>query len=302
MTRVTASLFFKEFEAEAIERIKKFSKIAELMGFDVALGFSGGKDSQVIYDLAIRSGIEFKAYFNHSFESSVTRMFIRKYYPDVIVRRDHNFGFIENIYKNHGGLLPTVEMAYCCSDYKHNQKYVDECSIVGVRRQEGFKRKKRTVVELKNKTILKKNKNLINDYFEERCQSIGVKSVIQLKPIVDWHEEDVWSYIKKYNLPINPDYEKFSRVGCIVCPKANFTRNSISLLENPGLVNAFIRARERGHLAIDWIITTDNVDYQNDKVYYICRWLNHSFRSFTKKQQKLYEKVREIYDKKFIKQ
>lgn len=34
------------------------------MGFEVCLGFSGGKDSQVCYDLCKRSGIEFKAYYN----------------------------------------------------------------------------------------------------------------------------------------------------------------------------------------------------------------------------------------------
>ena len=32
-----------------------------------------------------------------------------------------------------------------------------------------------------------------------------------------------------------------------------------------------------------------------DKCYYICRWLNHSFMPFTKKQETLYEKVKEKY-------
>lgn len=40
----------------------------------------------------------------------------------------------------------------------------------------------------------------------------------------------------------------------------------------------------------------DNKDYSNDKVYYICRWLNHSFMPFTAKQEKLYLKFREKYD------
>lgn len=53
------SLFAEEIEQTAIERIQKFSKIAKAMGFEVRLGFSGGKDSQVCYDLCKRSGIEF---------------------------------------------------------------------------------------------------------------------------------------------------------------------------------------------------------------------------------------------------
>lgn len=45
------NLFAEEIEQTAIERIQKFSKIAKAMGFEVRLGFSGGKDSQVCYDL-----------------------------------------------------------------------------------------------------------------------------------------------------------------------------------------------------------------------------------------------------------
>lgn len=43
----------------------------------------------------------------------------------------------------------------------------------------------RTAFEIKNKTLLKKNKTLIDDYFEEHCQSTGTASTIQLKPIMD---------------------------------------------------------------------------------------------------------------------
>lgn len=100
------NIFQQEIENQAIERIQKFSKIAEKMGFEVCLGFSGGKDSCVIYDLCLRSGISFKACFNHSFESNTTLKFIRDNYPNVIFRRNHKFGFIENIWKNHKGLLP----------------------------------------------------------------------------------------------------------------------------------------------------------------------------------------------------
>jgi len=295
-------LFSNEFEQEAILRIHKFAKIADAMGFDICVGFSGGKDSQVIYDLCLRAGIDFKAYFNHSFESSITIKFIKECYPDVIKRRDHKFGFISNIWENHGGMLPTVHMAFCCDDYKHNRKYVDKCSIVGVRKAESFKRKGRTTFEAKNKTTLKKNKELFNDYFEENCQSVGVSSVIQLKPIIDWSDQEVWDYILKYNLPINPEYKNGKkRVGCIVCPKANFTNNANALIAHPKLIDAFINARQRGMekggLNIDWEIKCENADYSDDKCMYICRWLNHSFMPFSKKHEALYKKVKAEYEK-----
>ncbi len=192
-------------------------------------------------------------------------------------------------------MLPTVQRAYCCADYKYNRKYVDQCSIVGVRKAESVQRSKRTAFEARNKTILRKNKALINDYFEEHCQSVGTASTIQLKPIIDWTETSVWDYIKKYDLPVNPEYENISRVGCLVCPKSNFTRNYKSLLDHPKLIDAFILAREK-RKDIDWIINGEKVDYSNDKPYYICRWLNHSFMPFSPKQNELYRLVRERYD------
>lgn len=90
-----------------------------------------------------------------------------------------------------------------------------------------------------------KNKHLVNEYFVETCQSVGTASVIQLMPIVDWTDGDVWDYIHKYNLPVNPEYEHSRRVGCIVCPKTNFTSNYIGLLKYPKLIDAFILAREK---------------------------------------------------------
>lgn len=289
------NLFQKEIESEAIERIRKFSVIAASMGFDVSVGFSGGKDSQVVYDLCKRSGIQFTAYFNHAFESQTTLQFIRQYYPDVIWRRDHNFGFIQNIWCNHNSMLPTVEHAYCCEDYKHNPRYLDNASIVGIRREESNTRKKSKTFEVKNKTLLKRNKALFNDYFTDECTGISAKSLILLKPIVDWTEDDVWSYIRIHQLPINAEYITHKRVGCIVCPKANFNSNSYSLLMYPKLIDAFIKARLK-NTNYDWIITSDSKDYSDDKPYYICRWLNHSFRPFTKRQYALYKLVRVKYN------
>lgn len=139
-------LFDEQFEQEAIERIRKFERLANKMGFEPVLGFSGGKDSQVCYDLCKRAGIKFRAVFNHCFETAETMRFIRKYYPDVEWRREVKQGFFENIRVNHNGYLPTVELSFCCVDYKHNPHYVDDASIVGVRREESAKRAKRQVL------------------------------------------------------------------------------------------------------------------------------------------------------------
>lgn len=282
------------YEQQAIERIQKFARLAKKMGYEVVLGFSGGKDSQVCYDLCKRAGISFRAKFNHSFESSITLNFIRKYYPDVEWRRVVKQGFLQNIKENHNGMFPTAEAAFCCVDYKHNSHYVDNASIIGVRKSESAKRSNRRVLETKNKTLLKKNKDIIYDYFSEQCVASGAPSEIQLKPIVDWNDDDVWNYIHKYNLPINPEYNDFKRVGCIICPKANFNSNYKTLINYPKLIDCIIKVRDNKEY--DWIIKSDKKDYSDDKFYYVCRWLNHSFRPFTKRQLVHLEEVRCAYN------
>ena len=159
-----------------------------------------------------------------------------------------------------------------------------------------MERKKRKLLEVKNKTVLNRNKQLLDDYFEEHCQGIESPNIIHLKPIVDWSDTDVWDYINSHNLPINPEYQLQNRVGCVVCPKANFNTNYIFLLNHPKLIDSFIKARQKANHPIDWIITSENKDYEHDKCYYICRWLNHSFMPFTKKQYMYYMKVKQAYD------
>ena len=291
---ISNNLFLDEMEQIAIDRIQRFARLAGKMDFEVCLGFSGGKDSQVVHHLCKRANITFKAFFNHCFESNVTRQFIREHYPDVIYRRVVKEGFIRNIAKNHHGFLPTAYAAYCCEDYKHNPKAVDEASITGVRRAESAKRATRTTMSVKNKTTARKNRMLINEYFQENCQSTGTASVIQLLPIVDWTDSDVWSYIHKYNLPVNPEYKYSKRVGCIVCPKKNFSSNYRMLLKHPKLIDAFIRAKEKGFP--DYRIKKDGSNLANNKCLYICRWLNHSFMPFTKKQEQYYKLVEQKYN------
>ena len=135
------------------------------------------------------------------------------------------------------------------------------------------------------------------NYEPNNCRFVD--SFVQLNNTtrnVNWTDKDIWDYIHRHNLPVNPEYKTFKRVGCIVCPKANFSSNGISLLKYPKLIDAFIKARIRGGKRIVWTITYDGIDYSDDKPYYICRWLNHSFMPFSKKQEELYKQVREKYN------
>ena len=290
-------MFAEEMEAKAIERIRKFDSIAQALGFQIVVGFSGGKDSQVVYDLCERANISFTAYYNECFESPTTKRFIAENYPKVIKRRYYKVGFLQNIEK-HKGLLPTPLFAYCCENYKHNPQYIDNAVVTGVRAYESLKRRESKAFEVKNKTFLRKNKELF-DIFADKCRGIGSPTEISLKPIVDWTDDDVWSYIFRHNLPINPEYHYTNRIGCMICCKCDIMRNAFYLKKYPKLIDAVIRERERASLQnekVDWVITSDSRDYEDDEVYYVCRWLNYNFSPFSKKQQLVYEEIRKVYD------
>jgi hypothetical protein len=64
-------------------------------------------------------------------------------------------------------------------------------------------------------------------------------------------------------------------------------------MKYPKLIDAVINARNLPKN--DWDITSDNKDYSDNKIYYVCRWLNHSFMPFTKKQEELYKEVEANY-------
>jgi len=38
-----------------------------------------------------------------------------------------------------------------------------------------------------------------------------------VRPIMIWTDKDIWDYHKKFNIPINPFYEKMPRNGCMPC-------------------------------------------------------------------------------------
>ena len=136
---------------------------------------------------------------------------------------------------------------------------------------------------------------MIYSFFDTSCVASGAASEIQLKPIVDWSDEEVWDYVKRHNLPINPEYKNARRIGCLICPKADFSSNYRALYRWPKLIDCVIKTREKRE-DIDWIITSDGQDYADNKPLYVCCWLNHSFRPFTKKQSELFEKVISNYN------
>jgi len=198
----------------AIERIKLHRPRD---GSLIWLGFSGGKDSQVIYRLAEISEVPFEAHYNITgVDPPELVYFIRKNYPEV--KRDlPEKTMWKLIVENH--FPPTKRIRYCCRYLKerHGQGVV----MLGVRSQESSARKDRRVFE----TCFKDEKKHY------------------LNPIIDWTERDVWSFLKDQKLLYCSLYDRGrKRLGCLMCPQKPLKQRLIDAKEYPKFYQAYLRA------------------------------------------------------------
>jgi phosphoadenosine phosphosulfate reductase len=187
------------------------------------VAFSGGKDSIVVYDLVKRSGVPHIAH-NHftTVDPPEVTEFILENYPEVIRVRPRNsmFKLIEQ-----KGFPPTRVIRYCCERLKEVSGRGKEGIIVtGVRAEESMKRRNYKIYD----------------------QSKSNKKVMYLHPILDWTTEDVWDYIKKYNLKYPILYDLgYTRVGCIMCPLQTTKGILMDKERYPKFYKAYLRAMGR---------------------------------------------------------
>lgn len=216
----------------SIMRIKEFNEIANKMhpdGYQVCV--SGGKDSTVITDLAIKS--EVRCHFIHnltSVDAPETIYYIRSefrrlkemgYKAEIEIPRDKNgkqitmwSGIVENG-------IPSGNMRWCCDKLKEPSG-VGKFIILGIRREEGKRRNRRGVYEVGGKRR-ESRIYIMTDTEDKRrlIEKCNYRRKFISNPIIDWTENDVWEYIRQKKLSYNPLYDEgYKRVGCIGCPLA----------------------------------------------------------------------------------
>ena len=70
-----------------------------------------------------------------------------------------------------------------------------------------------------------------------------MRGVRVLNPIIDWSDDDVWSYLRSRGIEGNPLYkEGWRRIGCVGCPLANRRAREIAFARYPRLYKAWADA------------------------------------------------------------
>lgn len=204
---------------ESIDLIKQGKKLALSLnptdGYFV--GFSGGKDSQVLLDLVKRSGVPFKAYYSVTTNDPPENLyFIRNHYPEVTFV--HHHPNLYNLIAKKG--LPTIHHRWCCKLFKEGEG-AGNVVLTGVRREESAKRANYPTIDVRSRRKEHTDRTTpytIDNLIETQHTCIKGKDKIMIYPLADWTITDIWVYIAENKLPVNPCYKLSGRVGCMFCP------------------------------------------------------------------------------------
>ena len=193
---------------------------------DIEVSYSGGKDSDVILELAKMAGIPYRAiYKNTTIDPAGTIAHAKEMGAEVIYPKKSFFQLI-----GEKG-FPTRVSRWCCSVLKEYK--VCDRAIQGIRRSESTKRAER--------------------YKEpEVCRVYSAKEKVKVYlPILEWTDEDVAEFIKERNIKCHPlyyrggEFDVTKRLGCMGCPIQSRRKLIQEFKDNPKLLKAWIRAGQK---------------------------------------------------------
>lgn len=190
-----------------------------------SLAFSGGKDSIVTKYIADLAGVKYEAHYSCTgIDPPEVVKFIKMYHPEVRFLYPKK-SFYQLIREK---MPPSINARWCCDELKKkpSKEIKFKTHIVGIRKEESFKRSQRP-----------------------RIDKMKYMKVTSVKPIFNFLEWHIWELIENYNLPYPILYDEgFDRIGCVVCPmicSKNLRKIDQHKDRWPGIYKAFEHA-------VDW--------------------------------------------------
>ena len=244
-----------DLESVGILRLQTASEMSlQKYGLPLVITDSGGKDSSVCKELAIRAGIPFEIMHNHTTaDAPETVRFIRseaKRLEDLGIKYTINMPTYKGQRTSMWNLIPqklmppTRLVRYCCSVLKETGG-AGRFIATGVRWAESTSRKNNRGIYEKISNAKENRIILNNDNDDKRMlfENCRLKAKRVVNPIVDWKDEEVWQFLGDAKKPVNPLYaEGWCRVGCVGCPMAGKKGREAEFARWPKYKNLYIKA------------------------------------------------------------
>lgn len=287
----------------AYERFRWAAKEAErLFDMPIVVRYSGGKDSDVILQLAKESGVPFRVTHNLTTADPPDNVYyIRRVFARL---REEGIEAKINVPKRslwkimrETLVIPSRLRRVCCSELKERKMPDAPYIVTGVRWAESAGRRAKSGIAMVYTESyrprggeqaaaaagLLTTDDASSRRLFEQCQMRGVRV---LNPIIDWSDADVWDYLHARGIEGNPLYkEGWTRIGCVGCPLAGRRAREIAFARYPGLYKAWhdaiayviARRREMGNpmfLAGKEVESVDDVLGEWDGVRLRGGWMN----------------------------
>lgn len=190
----------------------------------VEISYSGGKDSDVILELAKMAGIPYRAiYKNTTIDPPGTIKHCKDKGVEVFAPKKTFFELI----REKG--IPNRRRRFCCAELK--EYALNPRNIMGIRRSESVKRFKR--------------------YKEpEECRVLHGIHQRSYLPILEWTNDDVAKFVAERSIKCHPLYydswggqfDVTRRLGCIGCPLQSRKKRIAKFKEYPKMLRAWVRS------------------------------------------------------------
>ena len=208
----------------AIKLLQSAERKAAESNQPLELCYSGGKDSDVILELAKMAGIKYRAIHKcTTIDAPGTLKHVQENNVEIVRPKETFFQLI----KRKG--LPSRTVRFCCSFLKEYK--ILDYAIVGIRADESAKRAK-----------------LYKEPEQCRVYSKNEK-VRQYLPILNWTKNDVTEFIMERGIKCHPLYYDEDgtfhverRLGCMACPIAHQSHRIKEFKKFPNLIRCYIRS------------------------------------------------------------
>lgn len=220
----------EQLQKKIEQSIRLLQSVQKRYDEEIELAYSGGKDSDVILQLAKEAGIRYRAiYKNTTIDPPGTIAHVKEMGVEILRPKENFFQLIAK--KG----FPSRFSRFCCEALKE-YKVLDK-TVIGVRKAESRARKER-----------------YNEPTE--CRYFGAKKeenhVEQIYPILEWTDEDVRDFILDRGLKLAPLYYDTGgqinvtrRLGCMCCPLASRRKRLIEFQKHPRIAKAYLRAGQK---------------------------------------------------------